>query len=228
MRKRARSADLEVPPPPVQIPVAISARHVHLMQETLDRLFGAGYQLRVHSPLVQPDQYAAEETVTLVGPRGRLSAVRIVGPPRSEDQVELSRTDAINLGVDAPVRESGDLKDTPGIVIAGPQGEAAIKRGVICALRHIHMSAADAAALGLQDQDRVGVKVVTNDRKLTFGDIVVRVSPGYRLELHLDADEGNAAGLHPGDDTLLVEIDSKSASTASRRSHSSRIKNDTG
>ena len=201
-------ADEEAPPPPVQIPAAISARHVHLTQEALDRLFGDDYELHVHSALLQPGQYAAEETVTLVGPRGRLSSVRIVGPPRSEVQVELSRTDAINLGVDAPVRESGDLKDTPGIVIAGPQGEITVERGVICALRHIHMSAADAAALGLKDKDRVGVKVVTKDRKLTFGDIVVRVSPGYRLELHLDADEGNAAGLHAGDDTLLVEIDS--------------------
>jgi acetate kinase len=217
MRKPARRAAEEAPPPPVQIPAAISARHVHLTQEALERLFGAGYQLRVHSALLQPDQYAAEETVTLVGPRGRLSGVRIVGPPRSEIQVELSRTDAINLGVDAPVRESGNLKDTPGIVIAGPQGEVTIQRGVICALRHIHMSAADAAALGLHDQDRVGVKVMTNDRKLTFGDIIVRVSPGYRLELHLDADEGNAAGLHAGDDTLLVEIDGRGASKRDRR-----------
>jgi acetate kinase len=205
-----RSID-ETCAPPVQVPVAISARHVHLRQETLERLFGAGYQLRVHASLLQPGQYAAEETVTLIGPRGRMSSVRIVGPTRAEDQVELSRTDAITLGVDAPVRESGDLTDTPGIVIAGPEGKVTIARGVICALRHIHMSTADAAALGLQDQDRASVKVLTNNRKLTFGDIVVRVSPMYRLELHLDSDEGNAAGLHAGDDTLLIEIDSKSA-----------------
>jgi acetate kinase len=204
----------EAATPPVQVPVAISARHVHLSQDTLERLFGADHQLRVHSPLLQPGQYAAEETVALIGPRGRISDVRIVGPTRSEDQVELSRTDAINLGVDAPVRESGDLAGTPGIVIEGPAGKASIARGVICALRHIHMSAADAAALGLQDQDRASVKVLTNNRKLTFGDIVVRVSPVYRLELHLDADEGNAAGLHAGDDTLLVEIDSKAAATS--------------
>lgn len=201
--------------PPVQVPVAISARHVHLTQETLEQLFGAGYQLRVRSPLLQLGQYAAEETVVLVGPRGRLAAVRIVGPTRSEDQVELSRTDAINLGVDAPVRESGDLSGTPGIMIEGPAGKVTIERGVICALRHIHMSAADAAALGIQDQDRVSVKVSTSDRKLTFGDIVVRVSPVYRLELHLDADEGNAAGLHPGDDTVLVEIDNKPSAAIS-------------
>lgn len=207
---KGRAAE-EASPPPVQIPAAISARHVHLTQDALDRLFGDGYELHVHSALLQPGQYAAEETVTLEGPRGRLTGVRIVGPPRSEVQVELSRTDAINLGVDAPLRESGNLKDTPGIVIAGPQGEITVERGVICALRHIHMSAADAAALGLKDHDRVGVKVVTKDRKLTFGDIVVRVSPAFRLELHLDADEGNAAGLHAGEDTLLVEIENQTS-----------------
>ena len=215
MKKTARRSIEETSAPPVQVPVAISARHVHLSQETVERLFGTGYELRVHSPLVQPDQYAAEECVSLIGPRGRLSAVRIVGPTRSEDQIELSRTDAINLGIDAPVRESGDLSGTPGIVIEGPAGTVTIERGVICALRHIHMSEADAAALGLQDQDRASVRVLTNNRKLTFGDIVVRVSPGYRLELHLDADEGNAAGLHPGDDTLLAEIDAKTTAASS-------------
>ncbi len=210
MKRPARRA-AEQGLPPVQIPAAISARHVHLTQAALDRLFGDGYELQVHSALLQPGQFAAEETVTLVGPRGRLSGVRIVGPPRSEVQVELSRTDAISLGVDAPVRQSGDLKETPGIVIAGPKGEVTVQRGVICALRHIHMSAADAAALGLKDHDRVGVKVMTKDRKLTFADIVVRVSPDYRLELHLDSDEGNAAGLHAGDDTLLAEIEGSRA-----------------
>jgi acetate kinase len=215
MNEPARGSIEETSAPPVQVPVAISARHVHLTQETLEQLFGADYQLRVRSPLLQLGQYAAEETVVLVGPRGRLSTVRIVGPTRSEDQVELSRTDAINLGVDAPVRESGDLSGTPGIVIEGPVGKVTLERGVICALRHIHMSAADAAALGIQDQDRVSVKVLTSDRKLTFSDIVVRVSPVYRLELHLDADEGNAAGLHPGDDTVLVEIDNKTTAAIS-------------
>jgi acetate kinase len=186
--------------------MAISARHVHLTQETVERLFGTGYLLNVRSPLSQPGQYAAEETVALAGPRGRLSHVRIVGPPRSEDQVELSRTDEIELGIDAPLRESGDLSNTPGIVIEGPAGRVTLKHGVICALRHIHMSPADADVLGLKNRDQVSVGVVAGNRRLIFGDIVVRVSPAYRLELHLDSDEGNAAGLHSGADVLLAEI----------------------
>jgi acetate kinase len=188
------------------IPMAISVRHVHLTQNTIDRLFGQGHVLHIRSLLSQPGQYAAEETVTLVGPRGRLPEVRVVGPPRTEDQVELSRTDEIELGVDAPLRESGDLANTPGVVIEGPEGAVNLRHGVICPLRHIHMSPADADVLGLKKHDRVSVVVADGDRRLTFGDIVVRVSPAYILELHLDTDEGNATGLRPGADVLLAEI----------------------
>jgi acetate kinase len=187
--------------------MAISVRHVHLTQETVEQLFGAGYLLNVRSPLSQPGQYAAEETVTLVGPRGRLAHVRIVGPPRSVDQVELSRTDQIELGCDAPLRESGDLANSPGIIIEGPAGSVTLQHGVICALRHIHMSPADADVLGLKNHDQVSVVVDAGNRRLIFGDIVVRVSPAYRLELHLDSDEGNATGLRSGDDVVLAEID---------------------
>jgi acetate kinase len=194
-------------PVPALIPMAISVRHVHLTQETVERLFGRGHQLVVHSLLWQPGQYAAEETVTLIGPRGRLTHVRVVGPPRLEDQVELSRTDEIALGIDAPLRESGDLADTPGIVIEGPAGTVTLKFGVICALRHIHMSTADADVLGVKNHDQVAVAVINRSRRLIFGDVAVRVSPAFRLELHLDADEGNAAGLHSGEDVLLAEID---------------------
>ena len=195
-----------VQPVPALIPVAISARHVHLTQETVERLFGRGYLLRVHSPLFQPGQYAAQETVILVGPRGRLPHVRIVGPSRSEDQVELSRTDEVELGIDAPLRESGDLARSPGIGIEGPLGSVTIQHGVICALRHIHMSPADADVLGLKNHDRVAVAVASSNRRLIFGDVAVRVSPTSRLELHLDADEGNAAGLHSGEEVVLAEI----------------------
>jgi acetate kinase len=188
------------------IPMAISVRHVHLTQETIERLFGPGYVLNVHSPLSQPGQYAAEETVALVGPRGRLAQVRIVGPPRSENQVELSRTDEIELGIDAPLRESGDLANTPGIVIQGPAGSVTLQHGVICALRHIHMSPVDADVLGLKNRDQVSVVVVAGNRRLIFSDIVVRISPEFRLELHLDSDEGNAAGLHSGAEVLLADI----------------------
>jgi acetate kinase len=180
------------------IPVAISARHVHLTQQTVERLFGAGYRLRPHKSLFQPGQYAAEETVSLLGPAGRLDHVRIVGPPRHDNQVEISRSDEITLGLDAPLRESGDLSGTPGLTLAGPMGKVQIGTGVVCALRHIHMSVADAAVLGLKDQDRVAVAVDGSGRRLVFGDVVVRVAPNYRMELHLDTDEGNAAGLSAG------------------------------
>ena len=190
----------------VLIPMAISVRHVHLTQNTISRLFGPRHVLHIRSLLSQPGQYAAEETVTLAGPRGRLLHVRVVGPPRTEDQVELSRTDEIELGVDAPLRESGDLKNTPGVVIEGPAGAVNLRHGVICPVRHIHMSPADADVLGLKNHDRVSVVVADGDRRLTFGDIVVRVSPGFILELHLDTDEGNATGLRSGADVLLAQI----------------------
>ena len=192
---------------PALIPMAISARHVHLTQASVETLFGAGHLLQVHSPLSQPGQYAAEEVVTLVGPKGRLTHVRVIGPPRAEDQVELAHTDEIVLGVDAPLRESGDLAGTPGIVIEGPVGSVSLQRGVICALRHIHMSPADADVLGLKNHDEVAVVVMAGKRRLIFGDVIVRVSPAFRLELHLDSDEGNAAGLSSGSEVLLSAID---------------------
>ena len=193
-------------PVAAMIPMAISVRHVHLTQPTIEQLFGPGYLLQIRSPLSQPGQYAAEETVTLVGPRGRLNHVRIVGPPRFEDQVELSRTDEIELGINAPLRESGDLSGTPGIDIEGPAGRVTLRRGVICALRHIHMSPADADVLGLKNRDKIAAVVVAGDRRMVFCDIVVRVSPAFRIELHLDSDEGNAAGLQSGTEVMLTEI----------------------
>jgi acetate kinase len=189
---------------PAYIPVAISARHVHLTPQSVERLFGCGHALQPHAPLSQPGQFAAQETVTLLGPHGRLAQVRVVGPPRQEDQVEISRSDAIRLGVDAPIRESGQLAQTPGLIVEGPAGTVTLDHGAICALRHIHMTPADADVLGLKDQDRVEVAVETPYRRLVFGDVVVRVSSDYRLELHLDTDEGNAADLHPGTDVMLL------------------------
>ncbi len=186
------------------IPVAISARHVHLTVATVAKLFGAGHALKVHAPLAQPGQFAAEETVTLVGPRGRIEQVRVVGPERSADQVEISRSDEYVLGVEAPIRESGQLAGTPGVRIEGPAGAVALEQGVICAQRHIHMSPADAEVLGLADGDTVEVAVSGHERRLVFGDVLVRVAPDFHMELHLDTDEGNAAGLHPGEDGLLL------------------------
>jgi acetate kinase len=198
----------------VRIPVAISARHVHLTSVAIDQLFGPGYVLRTHSALSQPGQFAAEETVTLIGPSGHIPHVRVVGPPRAECQVEVSRSDEFVLGIDAPTRESGHLSGTPGMVLEGPAGQVTLDHGVICALRHIHMTPEDARRLGLRAGQLVQVAVTTGDRELVFGDVIVRVAPDYRLELHLDTDEGNAAGLHSGDQGVLV---AKSPSTATLR-----------
>ncbi len=189
---------------PVKIPVAISARHVHLTASVIEALFCDKYRLHVHSGLVQPGEFAAEETVTLIGPHGRIPHVRIVGPARAVNQVELSRTDALTLGINAPVRESGDLAGTPGILIEGPRGSVQLESGVICALRHVHMSPADAEVLGYKEQDRIELAVESNERRMLFRDVVVRVSPNYRLELHVDTDEGNAAGLRSGESVILL------------------------
>lgn len=191
------------------IPVSISARHAHLSQETIDKLFGPGYRLHVRNPLSQPGQFAAQETITLVGPRGRLERVRVLGPPRDEDQIEISRSDEIALGLDAPLRVSGDLTGTPGITLVGPAGQITLDKGVVCAARHIHMNPADAKRFGVHDRQRVRVSLDTDGRDLEFGDVVVRVSPDYRLELHVDTDEGNAAGIRPGDVAVLEGIDTR-------------------
>jgi acetate kinase len=189
---------------PRRIPVAISAHHVHLTQATIDLLFGKNYVLQPRSALSQPGQFAAVDTVTLIGPLGRLEHVRVLGPPRAADQVEVSRTDQRTLGLDAPLRLSGDLDRTPGLVLEGPQGRVVLTKGVVCALRHIHMSPSDADDLRVRDHDVVEVAVESEGRHVVFGDVVIRVSPDYRLELHLDTDEGNAAGVGPGTTARLI------------------------
>jgi acetate kinase len=176
------------------IPLAVSARHAHLSTATIERLFGPGYQLRKHCDLSQQGQYSAEETIALIGPHGRIDRVRLMGPPRRNDQIEISRTDEFILGVDAPVRLSGDLANTPGITLEGPRGRVTIPNGVICARRHIHMNPDDARRFDLGDGDTVQVRI-NSGRELIFADVIVRVSPAYRLELHLDTDEANAAGI---------------------------------
>lgn len=188
------------------IPIAVSARHVHPSRRTLDALFGAGYQLRVKHPLSQPGQFAAQESIAIAGPRGRIERVRLLGPPREEDQVELSRSDEIILGLQAPLRVSGDLRDTPGVTLVGPSGSVDVPRGVVRQKRHIHMSPEDARHFGVSDRQCVSVAVDSDGRDLVFADVVVRVSPDYRLELHLDTDEGNAAGVAPGAVARLVSV----------------------
>ncbi len=177
------------------IPVAISARHVHLTDEAVAALFGEGHALEPAEPLSQPGQFACKETVTLVGPRQRLEDVRVVGPTRPRCQVEISRTDEFHLGIDAPVRCSGDLDGTPGVLLEGPAGRYPLDEGVICAQRHVHMTPEDAERFGVGHKDVVEVAVDTDGRDLVFADVVVRVKPSYRLEMHVDTDEGNAAEL---------------------------------
>lgn len=178
--------------------VETSARHVHVSREALDILFGEGYELTPKKNLSQPGQFACEERVTVVGPKKELAGVSILGPVRPETQVELSLTDARSIGIVAPVRESGDIKGSAACKLIGPKGEIEITEGVIAAKRHIHMTPDDAAAFGVKDTQVVKVAVETNGRSLTFGDVVVRVSPKYALAMHIDTDESNAAGIAPG------------------------------
>ena len=172
--------------------VETSARHIHLCPADLETLFGAGAELHNKKDLSQPGQFACEEKVQLVGPKGTLM-VSVLGPTRKDTQVELSFTDARTLGLNGvPVRESGDVAGTPGLKLVGPAGEVALAQGVIIAKRHIHMTPADAEAFGVADKDIVSVKLDTT-RPLIFGDVVVRVSPSYALAMHIDTDEANAA-----------------------------------
>jgi acetate kinase len=177
------------------IPIAISARHIHLTQEVVEQLFGAGYKLTEKAPLSQPGQFAANEMVTVVGPKNKLERVRILGPCRSLNQLEISRTDEFFLGLDAPVRASGKVENSPGVKIVGNHGETILKEGVICAWRHIHMTPADAEVFGVVDGDIVEVDVNNGLRPLTFGNVLIRVSPSFKLEMHIDTDEANAAEL---------------------------------
>jgi acetate kinase len=187
-----------------RIPVAVSARHAHLSQATLEKLFGSGHQMQPRAALSQTGQYSAQETVRLIGPRGSIDQVRLMGPPRMRDQVEISRSDEFVLGVDAPVRISGDLANTPGITLEGPCGRVTLPDGLICARRHLHMNCEDGRRLGIADCDLVSVRIDSAGRDLVFGDVTARVSPEFRLELHLDTDEANAAGVKAGDSAELI------------------------
>ena len=178
--------------------VETSARHVHVSQQDLEVLFGAGYELHAKKELSQPGQYACEERVDVVGPKKSIPGVSILGPVRPATQVEISLTDARSIGVSAPIRESGDIAGSGACKLVGPKGEVEIKEGVIAAKRHIHMTCADAEEFGVQDKDVVCVKVETNGRALTFGDVVVRVSDKFALAMHIDTDESNAACAAPG------------------------------
>lgn len=178
--------------------IETSARHVHVTEADLKVLFGENAKLTFKKALSQPGQFACEERVTLVGPKKQIANVSILGPVRSATQVEVSATDARTLGVDIAIRESGDLKGTPGCKLVGPCGEIDLTEGVIVAKRHIHMTPEDAVELNLTDKEIVSVKVVNEYRSLVFGDVVVRVRSDFSKAMHIDTDESNAGFIAPG------------------------------
>jgi len=178
----------------MKILVETSARHVHVSEADLNVLFGEGYQLTKKKDLSQPGQFACEERVTVVGPKGEMAGVSILGPTRPASQVELSLTDARKIGIIAPIRESGDINGSPACKLVGPKGEVELTCGVIAAKRHIHLSDSEAAEFGLADRQVVSVKIDSDGRSTTYGDVVVRVNPNFAAAMHIDTDESNAAG----------------------------------
>lgn len=187
-----------------KVPVGVSARHIHLTQEHIETLFGAGAELTVFKPLSQPGQYAANETVAVYGPKGSFEKVRILGPARKATQLEVSRTDAFALGLKPPVRESGKIDGTPGIRIVGPAGEVTVEQGVIVAARHIHFHTTDAERWGIRDKQLLRVRV-GGERGLVFENVIARVSEHFALDMHIDTDEGNAAGVATGDEGEIID-----------------------
>ncbi|AET70783.1 propanediol utilization protein [Desulfosporosinus orientis DSM 765] len=176
------------------IPVGISNRHIHLSQGDLETLFGAGYQLTKTKDLSQPGQYACQETVIIAGPKGSIEKVRILGPVRSESQVEILQADCFKLGVKAPVKLSGDLAGTPGITLIGPKGSVYLNRGAMIAQRHIHMTLEDAGNLGVRDGEKVTIQI-DGLRGGTYTNVVIRANSASSLEFHIDTEEANAMSL---------------------------------
>lgn len=194
VRQRLGAGGAGTQPKP-DLRVNISARHMHITQQDLETLFGPGAQLTVFRELYQEGQFASEQTVTIIGPRHRtLTNLRILGPCRPDNQIELSFTDGIAMGLDLPVRMSGNIEDTPGCIVMGPKGYIEMKQGVIRALRHAHMSPADAAYYGIKDKDVMSLRI-DSDCPITLEGVVARVNPSFKLEVHLDTDEGNACNL---------------------------------
>lgn len=179
--------------------VEISARHLHVTEEHLAILFGPGHKLTPKKDLSQPGQYACEERVAVVGPKGQFDSVTILGPTRKASQVELTLTEARKIGLTPPIRESGDIANSAGCTLVGPKGSVTLKEGVIIAKRHIHATPADAEAIGFKDKQIVKVSLKTNGRSIIFDDVVVRVHPNFKLAMHVDTDESNAAGLFKED-----------------------------
>jgi putative phosphotransacetylase len=204
--RRVVSARLGGARPGPRLEVHASARHMHASREDLDRLFGPGYELTMERPLPQPGNFAAKETVTLIGPRRRvISNLRILAPLRKQTQVELAFTDAVSLGFDdLPVRLSGDLEGTPGAILVGPHGAVELSRGLIRAAMHVHMSPAEAAHYGVKQGDLMKLRVA-GDVAVTFERVHVRIDPASRLDVHMDTDEANACGLSRAREIVLFK-----------------------
>ncbi|MDF2499890.1 MAG: pduL 1 [Anaerosporomusa subterranea] len=186
-----------------KIPVGVSGRHLHVSREHLDVLFGEGYQLHPVKDLSQPGQFACQEIVDIVGPKGSFKNVRILGPERKKTQIEVALTDAIKLGINPPVRDSGDIAASPGVTIVGPKGSVNLEEGVIAAKRHIHMTPADAQTFGVKDKDIVKVRL-GGERGLIFDEVLIRVNDQFSLEMHIDTDEGNAAMAKTGGQVEII------------------------
>ncbi len=186
-----------------RVPVGVSARHIHLTQEHVEALFGEGYHLTKKKDLMG-GQFASNETVTIVGLKLRaIENVRVLGPVRKASQVEISATDAMKLGIAAPIRESGNIAGSAPIAVVGPKGALYLKEGCIIAMRHIHMSPADAMAAGVKDGDIVSVKA-DNERGTVFGQVKIRVNESFTLEMHIDTDEANASKIKTGDQVTII------------------------
>ncbi|WP_026892093.1 phosphate propanoyltransferase [Lacrimispora aerotolerans] len=183
---------------PYQVPVGISARHVHLTREHVEKLFGTGYQLTPYKALSQPGQFACKEQIAVCGPLGDLSKVRILGPERKESQVEVALSDCRKLGIRPPVRTSGDLKGTPSVLLKGPKGEVLLEEGTIIADRHIHMTPEDAKWFGVRDGERVSV-FVKGPRGGVLDQVLIRITGESRLDFHVDIDDANAFQLEQGE-----------------------------
>ncbi len=203
-RATDRPAMLDAVPNQSDLVVSISARHVHLTDRHVEMLFGPGHTLTPEKDLYQDGFFAAKETVMIVGPRRRmLPTVRVLGPTRPDSQVELAFTDAISLGIDIPVRISGDIEGTPGCVLVGPHGVVELEQGVIRAARHVHMSPADTVRYAVKNGDRMHLRVESGGCTTLLEDLVVREGTGIKLEVHIDTDEGNACNL---DAATMVEL----------------------
>lgn len=183
--------------------INISNRHIHLLQDDMEKLFGKGYKLTKKKDLMQPGEHACNEILTIKSDKSEMNGVRVLGPLRKATQVEISLTDSIHLGVEAPVRQSGDTKGSAKITIIGPAGQVELNEGCIVAKRHVHMTPADAGFLGIKDKELLSLKV-EGERGLIFENVVARVHPNMAYECHLDTDEANAAGVKNGTQARIL------------------------